>query len=114
MPRPLRVLLEASCLADGRKDAGIGRYARQLAEALEGVAGLQVTRSVPASPAWSESRPARVLRAQPRVIGDAMAQHPHLVHGVGGEPVLAFPMSRQVVTVHDVEMWRGLLPGGAA
>jgi len=113
MPRPLRVLLEASCLADGRKDAGIGRYARQLAEALEGVAGLQVTRSVPASAAWSESRPARFLRAQPQVIGDAMAQHPHLVHGVGGEPVLAFPMSRQVVTVHDVEMWRGLVTDAA-
>jgi len=34
MPRPLRVLLEASCLGDGRRDAGIGRYARQLIEAL--------------------------------------------------------------------------------
>jgi glycosyltransferase involved in cell wall biosynthesis len=42
-----------------------------------------------------------------------MAQHPHLVHGIGGEPVLAFPMSRQVVTVHDVEMWRGWSTGSA-
>ena len=46
-----------------------------------------------------------------------MAQHPHLIHGVGGEPVLGFPMSRQVVTIHDVEMWRGAVtpgPAGAA
>src|ERR1700674_5137416 len=96
MRRPLRVLLEASCLADGRKDAGIGRYARQLVEALEGVGGLRVTRSVPASPAWSESRPARFLRAQPQVIGDAMAQHPHLVHGIGGGAGVAFPMFLRV------------------
>jgi len=113
VPRPLRVLLEASCLADGRREAGIGRYARQLSDALEGVAGLEVTQSIPASPAWSESRPARFVRAQPHVLRVAMAQHPHLVHGVGGEPVLGFPLSRQVVTVHDVEMWRGSSPGPA-
>jgi len=107
-------MLEASCLADGRRDGGIGRYARQLTEALEGVDGLEVNQSVPASPAWSESRPARFLRAQPHVIADALAQHPHLVHGVGGEPVLAFPMSRQLVTVHDVEMWRPRSPAPAA
>jgi glycosyltransferase involved in cell wall biosynthesis len=114
MPRPLRVLLEASCLADGRKEAGIGRYARQLAAALEGVVGLEVTRSVPSSPSWSEARPARFLRAQPHVLGDAMAQHPHLLHGIGGEPVLAFPMSRQVVTLHDAEMWRRGSAGASA
>jgi hypothetical protein len=34
MSSPLRVLLEASSLADGRREAGIGRYTRQLAEAL--------------------------------------------------------------------------------
>ena len=106
MPRPLRVLLEASCLEDGRRDAGIGRYARQLIEALRGVPDLEVTPSVPASPAWSEARPARFLRAQPHVLADALAQHPHLVHGLGGEPVVGFPTSRQVVTLHDVEMWR--------
>jgi glycosyltransferase involved in cell wall biosynthesis len=113
MPRPLHVLLEASCLADGRREAGIGRYARQLSEALEGVGCLEVTESVPASRAWSEARPARFVRAQPHVIRDAMTQHPHLVHGVGGEPVLGFPAARQVVTVHDVEMWRGSQPGPA-
>jgi glycosyltransferase involved in cell wall biosynthesis len=113
MPGPLRVLLEASCLADGRSEAGIGRYARQLAEALEGVEDLEVRKSVPASPAWSEARPARFLRAQPHVIRDAMTEHPHLLHGVGGEPVLGFPVARQVVTVHDVEMWRGARPGPA-
>jgi glycosyltransferase involved in cell wall biosynthesis len=113
MPRPLHVLLEASCLADARREAGIGRYARQLSEALEGVDDLGVTESVPASPAWSESRVARFMRAQPHVIRDAMTQHPHLVHGVGGEPVLGFPVARQLVTVHDVEMWRGSQPGPA-
>ncbi len=89
MPRPLRVLLEASCLADGTP----GRRHRALRApadrgAPRGSAGLEVTPSVPASPAWSEARPARFLRAQPHVLADAVAQHPHLVHGLGGEPVL--------------------------
>src|ERR1700676_1886902 len=107
MPRPLRVLLEASCLGDGRRDAGIGRYARQLIEALRLVPDLEVTPSVPATPPWSEARPARLLRPHPHVLSDAVAGHPHLVHGLGGEPVIGFPTSRQVVTMHDVEMWRG-------
>jgi alpha-1,3-rhamnosyl/mannosyltransferase len=114
MQRPLRVLLEASCLGDGRRDAGIGRYAIQLIEALREVPDLEVTPSVPASPAWSEARPARFLRAQPHVLADAVAQHPHLLHGLGGEPVIGFPMARQVVTIHDVEMWRGASAPGAA
>jgi len=114
MANSLRVLLDASCLADGRRDAGIGRYARQLAEALEGVAGLEITLSVPASSPWSESRPARFLRAQPHVLGDALAQHPHLVHGLGGEPTLGYPTARQVVTIHDVEMWRETATGTSA
>jgi glycosyltransferase involved in cell wall biosynthesis len=114
MQRPLRVLLEASCLGDGRRDAGIGRYASQLIEALQGVPDLEIIPSVPASSPWSEARPARFLRAQPHVLSDAMARHPHLIHGLGGEPVLGFPMVRQVVTVHDVEMWRaGTAPGPA-
>jgi glycosyltransferase involved in cell wall biosynthesis len=115
MQRPLRVLLEASCLGDGRRDAGIGRYATQLIEALRDTPGLEVTPSIPASPAWSEARPARFLRAQPHVLAEAHARHPHVVHGLGGEPVIGFPASRQVVTLHDVEMWRGApAPGVAA
>ncbi|MGA7987028.1 MAG: glycosyltransferase family 1 protein [Candidatus Dormiibacterota bacterium] len=117
MPTPLRVLLEASCLADGRRDAGIGRYARQLAASLQLIGDLEVTESVPPTPAWNESRPARFAHAQPQVIRDALAHHPHLIHGLGGEPVVGFPMSRQVVTIHDVEMWRGATtpgPAGAA
>jgi alpha-1,3-rhamnosyl/mannosyltransferase len=114
MPSPLRVLLEASCLADGRREAGIGRYARQLTESLGPITDLDVTQSVPASSAWSESRPARFLRAQPHVLRDALARHPHLVHGVGGEPVLGFPLARQVVTIHDVELWRGPASAGSA
>src|ERR1019366_7398431 len=104
MQSPLRVLLEASCLSDGRRDAGIGRYASQLLEALRGVPDLDVTPSVPASAAWSDAPPAKSPRPQPHVLSDAIARHPHLIHGLGGEPVMGFPMSRQVVTVHDVEM----------
>ena len=107
MQRPLRVLLEASCLADGRRDAGIGRYANQLIEALREVPGIELMPSIPPSPPWSEARPARFLRAQPHVLADAMSWHPHLIHGLSGEPVVGFPTSRQVVTLHDVEMWRG-------
>ena len=44
---------------------------------------------------------------EPHVLADAMTWHPHLIHGLGGEPVVGFPTSRQVVTLHDVEMWRG-------
>ncbi len=100
------MLLDASCLADGRRDAGIGRYARQLIDALRHVPDLDVTPSVPATAPWSEARPARFLRAQPHVLAGAVAGHPHLIHGLAGEPVIGFPTSRQVVTVHDVEMWR--------
>lgn len=106
MQRPLRVLLEASCLGDARRDAGVGRYATQLIEALEGVPGVEIAPSVPPSPPWSEARPARFLRAQPHVLSDALVTHPNLIHGLGGEPVIGFPASRQVVTVHDVELWR--------
>jgi len=66
MQRPLRVMLEASSLADGRRDAGIGRYANQMVEALRDVPGIEVTPSIPTSPPWSEARPARFLRAQPQ------------------------------------------------
>ena len=104
------MLLEASCLADGRRDAGIGRYATQLIEALRDVPGIEVMPSIPQAPPWSEARPARFLRAQPHVLSDAMSRHPHLIHGLGGEPVVGFPASRQVVTLHDVEMWRGTPP----
>lgn len=93
-------------MADGRRDAGIGRYARQLAAALEGTPGLEVEPAVPAAPAWSEARPVRFAHAQRHVIAAAIGAHPDLVHGIGGEPVLGFPSARQVVTVHDVEMWR--------
>jgi glycosyltransferase involved in cell wall biosynthesis len=114
MSSPLRVLLEASSLADGRREAGIGRYTRQLAEALHEISDLDVIESVPASSAWSESRPGRFLHAQPQVLRDAVARHPHLIHGVGGEPVLGFPLARQVVTIHDVELWRGPPASGVA
>jgi glycosyltransferase involved in cell wall biosynthesis len=30
-----------------------------------------------------------------------------VVHGLGGEPVFGWPSARQVVTLHDLELWRG-------
>ncbi len=111
-PACLSVLLETSCLGDGRAAAGIGRYARHLRHALEGMDGLDV-RALDVGPPRSESRPGRFLHAQLPALRDSLRHHPHLVHGVGGEPVLGFPLSRQVVTIHDVELWRQPLPGGA-
>jgi alpha-1,3-rhamnosyl/mannosyltransferase len=107
MARALRVLWEASCLVDARRDAGIGRYARQLRDALLAMNAVDLQIATPKHQPWSESRPARFLHAQPAVLRLAMRTRPDLLHGVGGEPVAGFPSERQVVTVHDVEMWRG-------
>jgi alpha-1,3-rhamnosyl/mannosyltransferase len=103
--RPLRVLLEASCLADARRDAGIGRYARELHAALRRQPGVSVVAAIPSRPPFSEARPLRYLQAQPFVIRRALRARPDVLHAVGGEPVAGFPHERQVATVHDVEMW---------
>jgi len=106
MPARLRVLLDASAIADGRRDAGIGRYARELSSALSHVDDIAVSIETPRSPPLSESRPGRFAHAQPALIRAALRLHPDIAHGLGGEPVAGFPLSRQVVTIHDVEMWR--------
>ncbi|MBV8194651.1 MAG: glycosyltransferase, partial [Candidatus Dormibacteraeota bacterium] len=103
----VRVLVEASCLVDARRDAGIGRYARQLIEALGATPDVRLRLAKPARPPRSESRPARFIHAQPVALRAAARIRPDVLHGVGGEPVAGFPLLRQVVTVHDVEMWRG-------
>ena len=106
----IRVLLEASCLVDARRDAGIGRYARNLIANLERGTDLDIGVARPQHPPLSESRPGRFVHAQPAALRAATRMKPDLLHGIGGEPVAGFPLSRQVVTIHDVEMWRA---GGA-
>jgi glycosyltransferase involved in cell wall biosynthesis len=108
----LRVLADASCLRDARRDAGIGRYASLLLDALRGLPDLSVEAVIPARPPRSEARPARWAHAQRPLVLRAWRERPALVHGLGGEPVLGWPARRQVVTLHDVELWRGV-PGGA-
>ena len=102
----VRVLMEASCLVDGRRDAGIGRYARELIDAMDGVDDVVLQLAEPDRPPLSESRPGRFLHAQPATLLAATRVKPDVLHGVGGEPVAGFPALRQVVTLHDVEMWR--------
>ncbi len=102
----LRVLAEASCLVDARRDAGIGRYAALLLDAMADVEGIAVEPVVPRRPPRSESRPGRWLHAQRPVVTRAWRERPALVHGLGGEPALGWPARRQVVTLHDVELWR--------
>ncbi|MFN2569084.1 MAG: glycosyltransferase family 4 protein [Candidatus Dormibacteria bacterium] len=105
-------MLEGSCLVDARRDGGIGRYARQLSQALECAPDVQVTIATPSRPPLSEARPSRFLHAQPPLLSTTRTVRPHLVHGLGGEPVVGWPAARQVVTVHDVEMWRTAGPDG--
>jgi glycosyltransferase involved in cell wall biosynthesis len=112
MVRP-RVLVDAGCLRDGRAEAGIGRYARELIAALSRRDDVVLEVAMPATVTRSESRPGRFVHAHPAVLRAALRWKPHVVHALGGEPVLGYPLRRQVVTVHDVELWRARGPGGA-
>jgi O-antigen biosynthesis alpha-1,3-rhamnosyltransferase len=108
----LRVLADASCLRDRRRDAGIGRYATLLLDALGDVPDVAVTPVIPRRPPRSESRPGRWLHAQPLLGYRALRERPAVLHGLGGEPALGWPPGRQVVTVHDLEL-RGVAAGWA-
>lgn len=108
----LRILYDTTCLADGRRTAGIGRYASQLLTALERHHRIELLRAGSCRRPRNESRPYRWARSQPALTRDALRASPHLVHGLSGEPLLAWPLDRQVVTVHDVEMWRSPAPPG--
>lgn len=110
MRAPLRVLADASALADGRRDAGIGRYIRELTAALAEIEDIQLTIETPKQRPWSDSRPGRFLRAQPGLLRTARRLKPDVAHGLGGEPIVGLSSSRQVVTIHDVEMWRATGP----
>lgn len=103
----LRVLADASCLGDRRRDAGIGRYATLLLAALAELDAVSVTPVTPRRPPRSESRPGRWLHAQPSLAWGAVRERPAVVHGLGGEPVLGWLPGRQVVTVHDLALRDG-------
>jgi len=109
----LRVLADASCLRDARREAGIGRYASLLLSALASVPDVAVEAVVPQRPPRSESRPGRWVHAQPLLLRRALRSRPDVVHGLGGEPVAGWPTARQVVTLHDVELWRSGAAGGS-
>jgi glycosyltransferase involved in cell wall biosynthesis len=97
-----------TALRDGRRAAGIGRYVGCLVAALEALPdGPHLVLSRPAGPARSENRAWRWLSGQPRALATAAARRPAVVHAPAGEPVLGWPLRRQVVTVHDVVPWAG-------
>ena len=106
MSTPTRVLVDGSALADGRRDAGIGRYVRQLFDALQEVEDLDAHLVRPWPPPH-ESQLVRFLSPQPALLAAAVRFHPDVVHAPAGDPVLGSPKARQVVTVHDTVPWEG-------
>ena len=101
----LGVVIEAGALRDGRASAGIGRYVRSLAAALGELDGIDLHLSLPRRAPRSERHPIRYLHAQPALIRTVIRRRPVVVHAVTSEPVIGWPLSRQVVTVHDVIPW---------
>jgi glycosyltransferase involved in cell wall biosynthesis len=100
------VVVDATALRDGRAAAGIGRYVARLLAALEALPdGPRVSVARPPGRARSENRGWRWLAGQPWALATAAARRPVAVHGPAGEPVLGWPLRRQVVTVHDVVPW---------
>src|SRR5437899_12824165 len=105
----MRIVLDASPLRDGRREAGIGRYVAALSEELGRVADLDIRIAQPPL-RLPESWVRRYLYAQPWIIGRALVSRPDLVHAMATDPVLVWPPSRQVVTVHDVAPWTTHVP----
>ena len=100
------MVVDATALRDGRAAAGIGRYVARLLAALEALPdGPRVSVARPPGRARSENRGWRWLAGQPWALATAAARRPVAVHGPAGEPVLGWPLRRQVVTVHDVVPW---------
>ena len=100
----LRVVLDGSPLRDGRRDAGIGRYVRELSRALISRADVDAHLSVPPYP-LPESWLRRYLLAQPWIVSAAVRRRARLVHGMASDPVVGWPLERQVVTLHDAAPW---------
>lgn len=103
-PQPVRVLLDGSPLQDGRRTAGIGRYVIGISDALTEMGGLQFKLATTRQPR-RDSWVVRYLSAQPELCATALWYRPTLVHGMASDPLLGWPLSRQVVTVHDVIPW---------
>src|SRR5205823_10340178 len=100
----LRVLLDGSPLRDGRGTAGIGRYVNGISAALRERDDVEVE-LVDAGPPRKDEWLSRYVSAQPALALAALRSRPALVHGLASDPVLGWPLHRQVVTVHDVIPW---------
>jgi glycosyltransferase involved in cell wall biosynthesis len=103
--------IDASALADGRRFAGIGRYAEELIAALRALAGrvdvhVAAPRGHPRSNRWSY----RYARGQPPLARLVRRVAPDVVHCLASEAALCFRPARQIVTVHDVVPWTDPTP----
>jgi glycosyltransferase involved in cell wall biosynthesis len=102
----LVVALDASATSDGRRFAGIGRYARELTAALRRLADLvEINVVAPSGEPLSNRWPYRYARGQLALAPHMLRNRPDVVHGLGGDASLCFPLRRQVVTVHDAVPW---------
>jgi glycosyltransferase involved in cell wall biosynthesis len=114
MPKagPVRVVADASALADNRATAGIGRYARSLIEELRQRDDVRLWTATPRWPPPREAWAVRFAWSQPLVAPLAVLHRADLVHGLASDPVLFWPLRRQVVTLHDVLPWTMVLRAG--
>jgi glycosyltransferase involved in cell wall biosynthesis len=101
--RRVDVLVDGSPLTDARRTAGIGRYAASLLEALADVRDIEVTVTRPRRPSV-ESWGRRFLSAEGALL-PALSRRPDVVHSLVSEPLVGWPLARQVVTVHDAIPW---------
>jgi len=100
----MRVVIDGSALRDGRRQAGIGRYVSRLAAALSALHDIRVSLVEPPVH-LPESWVKRYVLAQPWIVGQALAKRATILHAPATDPVAGWPLSRQVVTVHDVMAW---------
>jgi len=100
----MRVVADGSPLRDGRREAGIGRYIIELREALATIPWLTMRFAIPPIHA-PESWVRRYLYAQPWISVEALRRRAHIVHAMASDPVLGWPLRRQVVTLHDAAPW---------
>jgi glycosyltransferase involved in cell wall biosynthesis len=101
----LDVVVDASPLRDGRRQAGIGRYVSAMVAALSRRQDLQIRPVTPPLPPAHDSWAIRWLNAQPALAVARARGSGALLHGMASEASVAWPAQRQVVTVHDVVPW---------
>jgi glycosyltransferase involved in cell wall biosynthesis len=100
------VVLDGSALVDARRNAGTGRYVARLTAALGALGDrLDLTVARPRRPPVRESWPVRWLQGQPASLRAALRGRPDLIHAPAGDPVLGWPLRRQVVTLLDTVPW---------